>query len=90
MKDTKEMLPYSRDAKGVLSLWIATASFVVAVAFSIAGFCVPPEGELHDSNLYLIAQFLLVTTSFFLAKAPSKFPKGENKSMGASKKDTDE
>lgn len=40
-------------------------SFVVAVAFAIAGFLTPPKGELHDSNLYLIVQFLLVTTSIF-------------------------
>lgn len=44
---------------------IAVVSFVVAVAFAIAGFLTPPKGELHDSNLYLIAQFLLVTTSIF-------------------------
>ena len=44
---------------------IATASFVAAVAFSIAGFCVPPVGDLTEANLYLVAQFLLVTTSIF-------------------------
>ena len=44
---------------------IATWSFVSAVVFAVAGFCVPPLGELADSNLYLVAQFLLVTTSLF-------------------------
>jgi len=44
---------------------IATASFVAAVVFSIAGFCVPPVGDLTEANLYLVAQFLLVTTSLF-------------------------
>jgi len=44
---------------------IATASFCAAVAFSIAGFVVPPIGDLTEANLYLVAQFLLVTTSIF-------------------------
>lgn len=44
---------------------IATASFIVAVAFSIAGFVTPPTGDLTEANLYLVAQFLLVTTSIF-------------------------
>lgn len=44
---------------------IATVSFIVAVAFSVAGFIVEPMGDLTEANLYLIAQFLLVTTSIF-------------------------
>lgn len=44
---------------------IATASFCVAVAFSTAGFIVSPLGDLTEANLYLVAQFLLVTTSIF-------------------------
>ena len=31
--------------------------------FGIAGFIVPPPGQVHDSVLYLIAQFLLLTAS---------------------------
>ena len=44
---------------------IATAAFVAAVAFALAGFIVPPLGDLTEANLYLVAQFLLVTTSLF-------------------------
>lgn len=44
---------------------IAVASFVAAVAFALAGFIVPPLGDLTEANLYLVAQFLLVTTSLF-------------------------
>jgi len=56
----------SKDTKSaMIQTIIAVVSFVVAVAFAIAGFVTPPEGEIHDSNLYLIAQFLLVTTSIF-------------------------
>lgn len=42
---------------------IAVAAFVAAVGFGIAGFVTPPPGEVHDSVLYLIAQFLLLTAS---------------------------
>ena len=51
--------------KSKLQARIATASFVAAVVFSAAGFIVPPLGDLTDANLYLVAQFLLVTTSIF-------------------------
>ena len=42
---------------------IAIAAFVAAIGFGIAGFVTPPPGEVHDSILYLIAQFLLLTAS---------------------------
>ena len=42
---------------------IAIAAFVAAIGFGIAGFITPPPGEVHDSILYLIAQFLLLTAS---------------------------
>ena len=42
---------------------IAIAAFVAAIGFGIAGFITPPPGEVHDSVLYLIAQFLLLTAS---------------------------
>jgi len=51
---------------------LAIASFVVAVAFSIAGFIIPPTGDLTDANLYLVAQFLLVTTSILGVSAVVK------------------
>ena len=51
--------------KSEIQARIAVWSFVAAVAFSIAGFIVPPLGDLTDANLYLVAQFLLVTTSIF-------------------------
>ena len=51
--------------KSKLQARIATASFVAAVVFAAAGFVVPPLGDLTDANLYLVAQFLLVTTSIF-------------------------
>lgn len=44
---------------------MAIASFIVAICFGIAGFMVPPEGQIHESVLYLIAQFMLLTASLF-------------------------
>ena len=44
---------------------VAVTSFLAAIGFGIAGFVVPPSGEIHDSVLYLIAQFLLLTASIF-------------------------
>ena len=46
-----------------IQYFIAIAAFLAAVGFGIAGFIVPPPGEVHDSVLYLIAQFLLLTAS---------------------------
>lgn len=48
-----------------IQMVIAIASFIAAIAFAIAGFVVPPPGEIHDSVLYLIAQFLILTASIF-------------------------
>ena len=46
-----------------IQYFIAVAAFLAAVGCGIAGFIVPPPGEVHDSVLYLIAQFLLLTAS---------------------------
>lgn len=42
---------------------IALAAFIAAIGFGVAGFITPPPGEVHDSVLYLVAQFLLLTAS---------------------------
>ena len=46
-----------------IQYFIAVAAFLAAIGFGIAGFIAPPPGEVHDSVLYLIAQFLLLTAS---------------------------
>ena len=48
-----------------IQIAIATLSFIAAIAFGIAGFIIPPPVEIHDSVLYLVAQFLLLTASIF-------------------------
>ena len=46
-----------------IQYFIAVSAFLAAVGFGIAAFITPPPGEVHDSVLYLIAQFLLLTAS---------------------------
>lgn len=48
-----------------IQITVAVASFLAAIGFAIAGFVVPPPGQIHDSVLYLVAQFLLLTASIF-------------------------
>ena len=48
-----------------IQVTIAIAAFVAAVGSGIAGFVVPPPGQIHESVLYLVAQFLLLTASIF-------------------------
>lgn len=50
---------YDRDN---LVLFSAMWSLFAATGFGIAGFIVSPTGEVHDSVLWLIAQFLLFTS----------------------------
>ena len=53
----------SKVEQGRLQAGIAVAAFAVAVVLSFVGFYAPPVGVLSESNLYLVAQFLLVTCS---------------------------
>ena len=34
-----------------IQYFIAVAAFIAAIGFGIAGFIVPPPGEVHDSGL---------------------------------------
>lgn len=45
-----------------LVLFAAMWSLFAATGFGIAGFVVSPLGQVHDSVLWLIAQFLLFTS----------------------------
>ena len=64
-----------------IQMIVAVASFIAAIGFGIAGFVVPPPGQIHDSVLYLVAQFLLLTASIFGVGAMFSF----NKFSGVSK-----
>lgn len=48
-----------------IQTWSAIAMLAVGSVLSVAGFCVPPVGEVDDSVLYLFAQCLIYAGSIF-------------------------
>lgn len=58
MKITKE----DKDTWAVVS---ALAMLVFGAGLSIAGFILPPAGEVHDSVLYILAQCLFYAGGIF-------------------------
>lgn len=48
-----------KEAKDDIKIWSAIMMLLASVGFGIAGFCVSPVGELSESVLWLIAQFLM-------------------------------
>ena len=42
-----------------VKIWSAIMMLAASVGFGVAGFCVSPVGELSESVLWLIAQFLM-------------------------------
>ena len=53
------------DIKQKLSIISAIAAFVIGWALSIAGFFVPPLGEVHESILFILGQGLVYAASVF-------------------------
>lgn len=45
-------------------LWTSATMIAAGIGFGIAGFCVPPVGEVADSVLILIAQCFIAAGSF--------------------------
>ena len=72
-----------------IQVTIAIAAFVAAVGFGIAGFMVPPPGQIHESVLYLVAQFLLLTASIFGVGAMFTNNKLKNSNYVQSKETTE-
>lgn len=48
-----------KETKDDIKIWSAIMMLLASVCFGIAGFCVSPVGELSESVLWLIAQFLM-------------------------------
>lgn len=47
-------------------VWTAAIiAFLTGIALSIAGFCVPPEGEISGSVLTIVGEFLVFFGSVF-------------------------
>ena len=72
-----------------IQVTIAIAAFAAAVGFGIAGFVVPPPGQIHESVLYLVAQFLLLTASIFGVGAMFANNKLKNNNYVQSKETTE-
>ena len=48
-----------KETREDIKIWSAIMMLLASVGFGIAGFCVSPVGELSESVLWLIAQFLM-------------------------------
>lgn len=72
-----------------IQVTIAIAAFIAAIGFGIAGFVIPPPGQIHESVLYLVAQFLLLTASIFGVGAMFSNNKIKNNSYVESKESTE-
>lgn len=53
----------TKEARNRLQTWSALAMLAVGSGLCIAGFCVPPVGEISDSVLYVLAQTLIYAGS---------------------------
>lgn len=51
------------DIKTKFAIGSAVVAFVVGWGLTIAGFVIPPKGEVHDSVLWILGQALVYTAS---------------------------
>lgn len=51
------------DIKTKFAIGTAVVAFVVGWGMTIAGFVIPPRGEVHDSVLWILGQALVYTAS---------------------------
>lgn len=51
------------DIKTKFAIGTAVVAFVVGWGMTIAGFIIPPRGEVHDSVLWILGQALVYTAS---------------------------
>ena len=51
------------DIKTKFAIGTAVVAFVVGWGLTIAGFVIPPKGEVHDSVLWILGQALVYTAS---------------------------
>lgn len=54
-----------KETKESIQIWSAVGMLVAGVSLSVAGFIVPPTGEIHDSVLWFFAQCLLYAGGIF-------------------------
>lgn len=51
------------DVKTKFAIVTAAVAFLVGWGLTIAGFLIPPRGEVHDSVLWILGQALVYTAS---------------------------
>lgn len=51
------------DVKTRFAIGTAVVAFVAGWGLTIAGFIIPPKGEVHDSVLWILGQALIYTAS---------------------------
>lgn len=54
-----------KETKEAMQIYSAIGMLLAGVALSVAGFIVPPVGEIHDSVLWFFAQCLIYAGSIF-------------------------
>ncbi len=54
-----------KETRTSFQVFSALAMLAAGVALSVAGFCVPPVGEISDSVLWFFAQCLIYAGSIF-------------------------
>lgn len=54
-----------KETKESVQIFTAVGMLAAGAALSVAGFCVPPLGEIHDSVLWFFAQCLIYAGSIF-------------------------
>ena len=56
-------MPEKLDTKSKFAIGTAIGAFVIGFGLTIAGFVLPPRGEVHDSVLWILGQALIYTAS---------------------------
>ena len=55
----------TKETRTSYQVWSALSMLLAGVCLSVAGFCVPPVGEISDSVLWFFAQCLIYAGSIF-------------------------
>ncbi len=54
-----------KETRENIQIFSAVGMLIFGASLSIAGFCIPPIGQIHDSVLWIFAQSLIYAGSIF-------------------------
>ena len=64
LRRSKDRLMWAKlDIKTKFAIVTAAVAFLAGWGLTIAGFLIPPKGEVHDSVLWILGQALIYTAS---------------------------